>query len=262
MSWRNPRFCYMHAARAVGASAITSKNAFHSDYPKDFLIDDRAGSLCKFAGSASDHSIIVDLGASPVSVERVYVPVGHNYSGTQIGMEQDTDIAFPSPTGILYWKNTTAAAVDHAMDVNSSERYVRFVWNGTGTWETPELILTQTKATSRGPEPGWEDYYRHNTLDFDKESGVIASLSLGADRRYFALSYRDVKLAADLTIFSDLVSTCGTSKPFLFDPPFTTESAVWVKLVEDSRQLQDPAMPAATNSTQRQIRLSMLEHIA
>jgi hypothetical protein len=46
------------------------------------------------------------------------------------------------------------------------------------------------------------------------------------------------------------------------DPPFDTETVIWVKLTEDSRQIQDPAVPASTDSTQRQIELAMLEHLA
>ena len=74
--------------------------------------------------------------------------------------------------------------------------------------------------------------------------------------------YRNVKLAADLLVFSDLLTEVGSSQPFVLDPAFDTEAAIFVRLDRDSVQRQDPDLPAATNATQRQIDLELLEHIA
>jgi hypothetical protein len=270
MAWRNFQYAFLHAARDAGASAITGNNAFHADYPKDFLIDDRAGALCKFNAAATDHHIQVDRGAGTLEeIARLIVPVGHNFNGENVRVRTATDSGFT--TGVVEILAETAISattiIDLAMtggtEAQRKQRYVRLDWpNSTSTaWEIPELVLTRTRTTTRGPEQGWGDYYRHNTLDFEKDSGVVASLVLGADRRFFELTYRNVNDSDDLDVFSDLITTCGTSKPFYVDPAFDTESAVWVKLTEDSRQVQDPAIPAATNSTQRRIELLMLEHL-
>ena len=103
---------------------------------------------------------------------------------------------------------------------------------------------------------------RHNTLDFEKESGAIASLSLGSDRRLIEYVYRLVNESADLTVFSELIATCGTSKPFLLDPCFDTEDAIWMTLTEDSRQQLARAAPGSPDSARPEIKLSMLEHVA
>jgi hypothetical protein len=226
------------------------------------LIDDRAGSLCTFAGSAADHYYQIDRGATGLdAITRLIIPSGHNLGGNTITLQADDDVAFGSATALLTTSAVAAGLIDKTFASNQ-ERYLRLSINGTGTWAVPELVFTNTRTTTRGPEQGWVDMLLHNTLDFTKESGSIASLALGADRRLFELTYRDVILTADLLVFSDLISTCGTSKPFWVDEPFTGSDPIWMKLTEDSRQVQDPAIPAATDAPQKRIELSMLEHLA
>jgi hypothetical protein len=262
MSWRNPRYCYLHAARDAGAAAISTNNTFHADFPKDFLIDDRAGSLCKMGTSEIDHYIQVDRGAGTLdAIDRLIIPVGHNLSGFTFDLYADDNAGMASPTTLINGASATAAMIDEDFASNQ-ERYVRLVPVGTGQWAFPELMLTATETTTRGPEPGWVDMLRHNTLDFEKESGSIASLSLGANRRFIEYVYRLVVVAADLTVFSELIAACGTSKPFYLDPCFDTEAAIWMKLTEDSRQQLDRASPASPDSARPEIRLSMLEHLA
>jgi hypothetical protein len=259
MTWSNFIYMFQHAARDAGAAAITGNNAFHADFPKDFLIDDRAGSLCKFNGSASDHWIQIDRGSGSLgNFSRMIIPSGHNLDGTTLTVKTGAS----SPPGTTRFTGAVAAGIIYEAVTINSDRYVRLEVTGTGTWEIPQLIYTTARTTTRGPEPGWGDYFQHNTLDFQKESGAIASLSLGADRRLFELDYRDVNLAADLLVFSELLTTCGTSKPFHIFPAFDTSTPLWVKLTDDSRQTQDESVPAATDSPMKHIRLSMLEHLA
>jgi hypothetical protein len=260
MTWRNPRYCYLHAARDAGAAAITdNSHGWLAANPKDFLIDDRAGALATFDSSETDHWIQVDRGAGSLdAIDRLLIPSGHNLAGTTLTVK--TGAADP-PTTSRFSGAVVAGLIDEDITTNS-DRYVRLEITGTGAWAIPELVYTSTQVTTRGPEPGWLDHLQHNTRHFEKDSGVIASLALGADRRRIEYVYRDVKLAADLLVFAELVATCGTSKPFYLDPCFDTETPVWMKLIEDSRQVQDPAIPAATNTTQRRIELSMLEHLA
>lgn len=265
MTWRNFQYAFLHAARDAGASAITdNSHGWLTANPKDFLIDDRAGSLATFDSSESDHWIQVNRGSAGLeAIDRLIVPAGHNFAGADVRVRSSSVSDFSSD--ISTHLNTAAAAglFDPTWSISTTKQYLRMDWpSDSGAWAIPQLIYTRTRTTTRGPEQGWGDMLLHNTLDFQKESGSIASLSLGADRRLFELVYRDVVLAADLLVFSDLLETCGTSKPFYLDPAFDTEAAIWVKLTQDSRQVQDPAIPAATDSTQRRIELSMLEHLA
>lgn len=262
MTWQNPQYAFLHAARDAGASAITdNSHGWLTANPKDFLIDDRAGSLATFDSSESDHWIQVDRGTGTLeAIDRLIIPSGHNLAGVTITVK--TGAADPPTTTRLTAAGVVAGLIDEAVTSND-DRYVRIEFSVTsGAWAIPQLIYTRTRTTDRGPEPGWGDMLLHNTLDFEKESGSIASLSLGADRRFFEFVYRYVKLAADLLVFSDLLSTCGTSKPFYLDPAFTGETAVWVKLTQNSRQQLDRAAPGSPDSARPEISLSMLEHLA
>ena len=60
MAWRAPRYCFLHAARAAGVAALTPSPAAAATGPKDFLIDDRAGSLFAFGSSSSSARIDLD----------------------------------------------------------------------------------------------------------------------------------------------------------------------------------------------------------
>lgn len=262
MSWRNPRYAFLHAGRDAGAAALTPSPAADADFPVDFLVDDRAGSLFKFGSSSSSAQVDLDRGAAGLeALDRLLIPSGHNLGGNTITLEADDNAGFSSPTTLLNAVAVSAGLIDQAFASNT-ERYLRLSIGGTGTWEIPEWVLTRTRTTTRGPEPGWEDYHEHNTLEFTKESGSIASLSLGPDRRVFAYRYRDVKDSDDLAVFSELIAAVGTARPFYLDPAFDTEAAIWVKLSEDSRQRQDPQVPAATDATQREIELRLREHVA
>ena len=271
MAWRNTQYAFLHAARDAGASAITCANTFATTGPKDFLIDDRAGSLATFTAAATDHYIQLDRGAGTLEeIDRIIIPAGHNYNGHNLRVRTDSASDFSvDPTEILAKTAISAATIiDLAMtggtEAQRKYRYVRIDDDDAESWnpEIPELILTRTRTLTRGPEPNWEDYPTHNTLHFPKESGAIASLSLGADRRYFAFVYRNVKDSDDLAVFSELIAEVGTSRPFYLDPPFDTEAAVWVKLIEDVRQSQDRLYPAGTDSYRPEIPLRMLEHLA
>ena len=263
MSYQGFRYCILHAARDAGAAAITGNNAFHADYPKDFLIDDRAGSLCKFNTSESDHYYQFDRGASGLeALIRLIIPSGHNLDGNTITLQADDDVAFGSPTALLTTSAVAAGLIDKTFASNT-ERYLRLLVNGTGAWEVGQIHLTRTRSmVACGPERGWPDFKRHNTQDFPLESGVVASLSRGADRQVYELLYLDVEDSDDLAIFADLIATCGTSKPFYLDPMFDTESVIWMKLSADSEQQQNPLVPASTDAPQKRIPLAMLEHLA
>lgn len=263
MTWQGFKYNILHAARDAGAAAISdNSNGWLTANPKDFLIDDRAGSLATFDSSENDHYIQVDRGASGLeAITRLIIPSGHNLDGNTITLEADDDVAFGSATALLTTSAVAAGLIDKTFSSNT-ERYLRLSINGTGAWAIPQLIFTRTRTTDRGPERGWPDYLAHNTQDYPMKSGVVASLSEGADRQVYELLYLNVDLAADLSVFADLIATCGRSRPFFVDKPFSGEDVIWMKLTQDSEQLQDPLVPASTDAPQKRIPLSMLEHLA
>lgn len=261
MAWRAPRYCLLHAARAAGAAAITSANAFATAEPKDHLIDDRAGSLARFSGSASDHDIRIDRGAGTLeAVDRVWIPSGHNVNGQTLTVESSTTGAWGGEETSRASFTAGTGAIDESVTSNT-DRHIRLTIGGTGTWALGELVFTRTRTVSRGPEPGWEDEELSNTASLDLRSGAAAVLVQGVNRRRFRFSYRAVSSADDLTFFSDLVAAAA-SYPILVDPAFDDESAVWVRLPEDVSRKQDPLVPAATDAKRTSFEFELLENVA
>ncbi|MHC4715136.1 MAG: hypothetical protein ACYTAN_18010, partial [Planctomycetota bacterium] len=186
MSWRNVQFAFLHAGRDAGAGAISCANTFATNGAA-FLIDDRAGSLSTFTAAATDHWVQYDRGAGTLEeINRLIIPAGHNYNGQNVRVRTDTASDMSAdPTEILPKAAVSSAGIiDLAMtggtEAQRKYRYVRIDDDDAASWnpQTPQHILTRTRTTTRGPEQGWTDYYQHNTLHFEKESGSIASLAL------------------------------------------------------------------------------------
>jgi hypothetical protein len=276
MTWQNFSYSFLHAARDAGASAITSDGTFASaggvaQASKYFLIDDRAGSLATYEAAANPPPYVqIDRGAAGEELTRLIIPEGHNLNGKTVRVLTSNTGAFAGEQIVVLGTTsvTSTGIIDEEIALGTAAQrqyqYVRVDHATSGSWnpEIPELILTNQRTPSIGPERNWTDYLRHNTLDFPKQSGAVASLSLGADRRFVELLYRHVDDSDDLDIFSELIATCGTSKPFWLDLAFTGDDPVWMKLTEDSVQRLDRAAPGSPDSARPEIPLSMLEHLA
>jgi hypothetical protein len=102
----------------------------------------------------------------------------------------------------------------------------------------------------------------HNTQSFETSAGIVARVSRGADRKVWQFEYRDVKSSDDIDVLDDLISVCGTAKPFYMDPPFDTESSVWCWLTENVDQGQDDDAPAQTDAPMKHYTLTIAEHLA
>ena len=109
MAWRNPRYAFQHAIRDSGVSSITVIPSADADYPVDYLIDDRAGSLFKFDSSSGSSLIRIDRGAGSLeAVDRIIIPAGHNLDTKDIIVEDDDNVNFNSPATLL--ASTTVSA--------------------------------------------------------------------------------------------------------------------------------------------------------
>jgi hypothetical protein len=252
--------------RDAGLSGVSAANAFTTAGPKDFLLDDRAGSLTVFATSESDHYVQIDRGAGTLeAIDRLWIPSGHNFAGADIRVR--SAISSDMITGVTTELAAVAApagALDFALS-STTKRYVRLDWpNDTGAWEFGELILTRIRTTTDGPLQGWRDYPQHNRVEFEKESGASATLAMGADRRVLEIDYR----ATNDSLFAEMMADVGTFKPLLIDPPYgdapaaATEPVVWMKFSEDVRVTEATDAPASQTVRYADYRLRLLEHLA
>ena len=272
MAWRSPRFGILHAARDAGAAGVTGANAFSTTQTKDHLLDDRAGTLTTFAATASDHYIQVDRGAAGLeAIDRLWIPLGHNFSGWDVQLASSTTGAFAGEETQRINHATTytvggagglsvpATQLDFTF-TSSDDRYWRMDWPNEVTINPAlgELLLTRTRSTVRGPEPGWSDNIEANVQTTALASGVRPVLVNGADNASYAFNYRAVDDVTDQAIF-DLLVTTGLNNPILLDPPYDTNTSVWVQVVESSR-VQDESVPATTDAKTPRYQFRFLGH--
>lgn len=274
MSWRAPRYSIDHYARAAGLAAITGANAFSTTQPKDHLIDDRSGTLCTFAATASDHYLQLDRGSGSLNdLDRCWLPGGHNWLGWDVRVRSATDAAITAGVTTLVDPSvayTAGGSGGLSVPVDpldfiftaSTQRYVRLDWPNEVTINPAEgeLVYSRVRTLKRGPEPAWDDGEQSNVSVSPLESGAEVVIVRGVNRRRLRKRYRLVTLAADLAIWQELVDL-GPSGPLLVDPAFDTEAVVWMRIVDDVLRSQDPQAPAQTDAPRSVLEIELLEAV-
>jgi hypothetical protein len=256
MSWRKPRYCYLHAARALGVSAITANATVDTNYPVANLIDDRPSVRFKWTDAAADHTIDVDLGAGFVTgIDRLWIP-NHNITGAYVVQEDDNG-SFTSPTTIGSGSMTSGTDLDKSLTA-STERYLRLKITASGAWELGQLWYTTIVTTEAGPEQGWVDELVPNVLQLPSGD----SLQTDVDQQLYEFTYplAGDAAAADLTSLEALIAAVSTYRPFLLDPPYDTEALRIVKLTERARVRSNTLVPNSSART-AEIVLSMMDYL-
>lgn len=271
MAWRSERYCFKHYIRDEGAANITGANAFSTTQPKEHLIDNRAGSLCTFAATASDHYIQWDVSSSALA-NRLWIPAGHNMAGWDIRVRTADDAAITTNVvtiidpAVAYTEggaggqSVPAGALDFTFS-NNGDDYVRIDWPNETTINPAlgEILYTRTRTLTTGIEPGWRNEVVPNVELNTLRGGGQPVLVEGANQKALEFRYRAVTDATDLTILNAVIAL-NASAPILVDPPFDTESAVW-SILQRHRTVQDPQVPATTDAPQTQFDLEFLEHV-
>lgn len=239
MAWRNIRLYYLHAARAVGSANITSNVSFTTS--KDFLVDDRGGSICRLA-SGTNNYIQLDRLVAGTTINKLYIPAGHELNGCTIRLESDDNSTFSSPATMLAATAISSSAAINYDVTGSGERYVRLTLQTAGVWGLGELYLSQQRTLVRGPESGWRDEYFYPAQVFEKRTGARPAAEFGTRLRSLGFSFRNVGIN-DLAFWSALESTVGITRPFLMDLPFDDEGSIWCSLDQPISRTFDPKVP-------------------
>lgn len=251
MAFRAPRFSHVHAARVVGASAITlSPGSADADFPVDNLIDDRAGTLFKWSASQVSPEIRVDLGASfDTGIDRLIIPSNHNVETLMV--EQADDVGFTTNLETLHASDaspTPGTLYDSGLfDTQASDRrFIRVHMLTTALFSLPQIFLTKIATLVVGPNLGEAiDEHRANFSRQEQPSGQSPTVQLGPQQRFLRYDYDPPITGADLAAIEALIAGVGMSKPFFVDPasfstpPETDEPALWMKF---------DRMPDARNS--------------
>jgi hypothetical protein len=249
----------------VGASAITPSHTTATGFPKDNLVDDRAGTLFKWAASYTDPTIDVDLGATFVAdglsgLERLIIPANHNIDS--IYVQGDTTSGFSSPTalhatpGSPDTDHTAGTLIDIEFDTtSSSEQYIRIGIKGTAQYYLPQIVMTKIVTIGVGPKLEESiDSKVDNTTQIVQPTGLRPSVQHGPQQRVLEYLYENPLESTDLAAMEALVAAVGLHTPFYVDPaswtPFDAPLAVKFNgELPESRHsvLSDVASAAAKN---------------
>lgn len=246
MAWRAPRISWLHLLRTAGSAAIASENSVAADGPLAYLLDERLGARMRFATSESDHRLTITVPATAAyypaaaaafrpSINRLWIPAGHNLAGATLTLRGSDDSGFAVSTVLLNASPVVGAgAISREWSAGVDDfAYLRLEFGGTGAWEFGELVLSETVALERGPAPAWED-----RLEAVQESVTLASgeeyvVRHGAPRR--RLGYELARPpAGDEAAW--LWPQRAPERAFLFDPPFDGEAPIFVRPVSIGRR--------------------------
>jgi len=259
--YRNPLFGFLHAARAVGAAAVTPDDA-DAAYPKERLIDTQIRPRFRFGTTGAGHTIDVDLLAGfATGFDRLLIPTGHDLNGQAYTVQQDDNGGFATPAPLGSGSFSGTGHLDVALTA-STERFLRLTITPSGRWFLPELWYTTRVSTTRGPEPGWTDQPLANVNETVLRSGARFGQKLGDRRRQFTLSYTHLSDAERATFATSLLdATNDGALAFWYWPPDDTEPPVLVHLAAQLTMVQDRSNPRATGQAWNGT-LSLLQSIA
>ncbi len=271
MAFRGPRYSHVHAARDVGADAITVSDTAHADFPKDNLIDDRfAGTLFKWSASVVNPTIVIDLLAGfDTGLSRLIIPANHNIES--ITVQDDDNDSFSSPTtlhaadtGINAGELYDSGPFDTG---NSTQRYIRITINGTAQYYLPQLFLTKVMTISTGiAMADSPDTMRSNTTRLRQPSGLLPTVQNGPQQRVIQYEYESPLSGADLTNMEAFVDAVGMSRPFYVDPasfstPPETDEPALPMWFEDMPDVRNSILVPMAGTRSKTYSLSLIESV-
>jgi len=239
MAFRAPRYSWVHAARDVGASAITVSDTADTDFPVDNLIDDRSSTLFKWSASVTDPTIDVDLGSDFVTgLDRLIIPANHNIETLTIF--EDDNAGFTSATTLLATTTlpTPGVLIDLAFAA-SSERHIRIEITGSDTYFLSQLYLTTLVTFVVGPHlKNALDSHKANVTRLLQPTGISLTVQNGPDQRVLTYPYEFALTGSDLENMEAMIQGVGMVRPFYVDPasfsatPGTDDPPIWMKFDE------------------------------
>ena len=257
MSYRDPVFYLLHAARDAGADSITLGVTAATGFPASRLVDDRSTADFKFSTDATGHTIVIDRGTGTVSgadhgIDTLIVPAGHGWDTGSNGdfiVEEADDVGMSVNLTTLLDVNDgpdEGAQVRETMTA-SQRRFVRLKWDGSGpdTQRMGELYLSRAVTLSRGPAPDWEQYLVSNFVESRMVSGERYRRKLGTRTKVHQLSWEFLTDADVAYLQTKLFDRLGDLvSPFYFLPPDDTiTDALYVWVQEDPAIVQASPAP-------------------
>lgn len=265
MAYRAPRYMHVHAAREVGVAAITlTVGTAHADFPIANMIDDRAQTLFKFAGSVSTPTIIVDLGAE-TGIDRIIIPAGHN--ATFVRVAQDDVIEMSSPDYRCINTDISGGEVASIDLTASTQQFLQLIFSATGQFHIPQLIYTKTVTLGRGPNiADSPDGFKANFTRLEQSTGQSPTIQHGPQQRVIEYPYESPLSGTDLAKMEALIADVGMLRPFWVDPhsfaadPDADDPPIWMKFAEMPQSRNSILVPMV-NAESKTFPVSLIESL-
>jgi hypothetical protein len=253
----------------VGASAITlDDGSAHADFPVDNLIDDRAGTLFKFAAPRTTAKIEIDLGADFVTgLERLIIPANHNLVNIRVWQATESDYSGETSMGSAI-DVTPGTLIDYEFPTfTTSKRYIRLsIGGGPIQWQLPQMIFTKIETLTVGPDlANSADGYRANVTRLIQNTGLAPTVLHGPQQRVMEYNYAPIE-GNDLTKMEALIATVGMDKPFFVDPasfsatPAADDPPIWMKF-DDMPESRHTVLVPMSNAESKAFSLRLIESL-
>lgn len=200
-----------------GTVTVTSAE---TDYPAYRLYDRYMGRVCKSTSTATQ-TIHVDQGTSPVPVDLLVIPAGHNL-GT-IGADVSWQYSANNSTwfdAVAAWTQADDLQIVKQAAAPLTKRYWRVVISSmSAAYQIGEIFISLLNSFSAGCQPstsGSRFGMQGNVQRNESRSGIPQALILGEDRKLREYDIPQAS-AADLAILQAWDSAWSGGKPFFFE---------------------------------------------
>lgn len=254
MSYRNPRFSYIHTLRETGdAGFLAGTDTFQTATPRTRLLDNQSRVMCGQSDSAQE--IVFEKktasaeGFSPL--HRVIIPAGHNYGMDRAVRLRLDDVAgggtlaapplsdgstisrvLPSSHHII-WDIDTTDALELGLTLETKH------WASL-SGDNPsigELWWTNIAQPTTGIAREWDDFREPTITRTRSKSGATYTSIDGDPRRRFTLEHRALT-GTDLALYDDLVRRVGYgAQPFWYEHPDSGDEITLVNALADDAVL-------------------------
>jgi hypothetical protein len=186
-----------------------------TDYPSYRLYDRLLGPDWK-AATTTTQTIHVDQGGSPVAINTLAIPTGHNLNGLTCDWQwSENDVDWTN--AVPQWVQSGTGIIIKTASTSLTKRYWRMVVTSPGiAIEIGELFMTLFyEFTAQPSYDGSGIGYERNVVRSESIGGIAAYLRQGEPRR--ALTYRiGVIAGTELSTFQSWDNAWDGCKPFLF----------------------------------------------
>jgi hypothetical protein len=208
--------------------AVTTEDA---SFPKYRLCDRDIGKLFKGNAFASPFSIVIDQGADlSYEVDRLLIPVGHNFDGLACSLRYSTDNFVTDDHEAAGWTQADALLIDKSFTAQTKRYWKLNITAPATIVELPEMFLGKSYTLQANPLYGARQGRKRNIFSDQSSSGYDRDVKLGELRRVRIYEFKDTE-GTDQAEFEALETLCEGIKPFWLEDHLG--DVIFVKLVNE-----------------------------